>query len=306
VRIKPIPMWMKTIAAVAAVLIFAGIWILPPAVQVAFECRRGLMAQRDGRHSTAIKEYEQALQQSPNSAEISARLVISYFQNEKLDKCSEMLIRLQGKRLPEKLARQVNDIVEKLDSSYHESAGLTEAIGFYGQEELEVTASRLEAYLKDNETDVMGIFHLANISFDIGNGSKAEELYKKVLKLQPDFYSANLNLAAFYRLKGDYEKSEECCMKVLNVNKEHPQAFVSLSKLELARGAHKLGLEYAKRAYEYDGADLQIAANLCIAYDCNGMTAERDKLLKALQQKGFYDLTALQQIIYERGELLEF
>lgn len=288
------PVWMKTLAAAAAILIFAGIWILPPAIQAAFECRKGLEAQQDGRHSTAIREYEQALQRSPNSTEITARLAISYFQNEKMDKCSEMLVRLQGKRLPGKLAQQVNRIVEKLDSSYHESSELTEAIRLYGQEELEKTASRLDAYLKNNETDVMGYFHLANINMDIGNIKKAEELYNQVLKLEPEFYSANLNLGALYRLKGDYGRSEECCMRVLNANKEHPQALVSLSKLELARGDNKQGLEYAKKAYEYEGEDLQIAANLCIAYDHNGMSAERDKLFEDLQQKGFYDLTALQ------------
>lgn len=297
---KPIPIWMKTIAAAAAILIFAGIWILPPAVQAALEGRKGLEAQQDGRHSTAIKEYEQAMQSSPNSAEIAARLAVSYFQNEKMDKCSEMLIRLQGKRLPGKLARQVNDIVGKLDSSYHESSELTEVLRLYGQEELEKTASRLEAYLKNNETDVMGNFHLANIYLDIGNIKKAEELYNQVLKLEPEFYSAKLNLAALYRLKGDYESSEEWCMRVLNANKEHPQAFVSLSKLELARGDNNRGLEYAKKAYEYDGEDLQIAANLCIAYDHNGMAAERDKLFQTLQQKDFYDLTALQSELIDR------
>lgn len=285
---------MKTFAAAAAVLVIAGVLILPPVVQAAFECRKGLIAQRDGRHSTAIKEYEQALQRFPNSEEIAARLTVSYFQNEKMDKCSEMLIWLQGKRLEGKLARQINGIVEKLDSSYHESGELTEALRLYGQEELEKTASRLEAYLKNNEMDVMGIFHLANINLDIGNIKTAEELYNKVLKLEPEFYSADLNLAALYRLKGDYEKSEECCMRVLRSNKEHPQAFVSLSKLELVRGDSELGLEYAKKAYEYDDTDLQIIANLCIAYDHSGMTAERDKLFKALQQKGFYDLNALQ------------
>lgn len=293
--------WMKTFAAAAVILMLAGIWILPPAVQTAIECRKGLEAQLDGKHSTAIREYEQALQRSPNSAEIAARLAISYFQNEKMDKCGQMLIKLQGKRLPKKLAGQVNGIVEKLDSSYHESRELTEALRLYGQEELEKTASGLEAYLKNNETDVMGNFHLANINLDIGNIKKAEELYSKVLKLQPEFYSANLNLAALYRLKGDYVRSEACCMKVLDANKEHPQALVSLSKLELARGADKQALEYAEKAYEYNNEDLQIAANLCIAYDHNGMTAERDKLFEVLQQKGFNDLSTLQSsLIYNK------
>jgi len=293
---KLMPVWMKILAATAAALLTAGIWILPPALRAVFECGRGLEAQQEGRHSTAIKQYEQAQSRFPGSSAIAARLAISYFHNEKLDKCREMLARIEGRKLPGKLAGQVNDIVDKLDSTYHESGELVEVLKLYGREELEKTASRLEEYLDGNEKDVMGVFHLANINFDIGNYNAAEQLYKRVLELQPEFYSANLNLAAVYRAAGAFEKAEECCNKVLSMNKEHPQAFVALSKLELAQGDYRSGLEYARKACEYDGSDLQTAANLCIAYHYNGMTAERDELFEALRQKGYYDLTALQSV----------
>lgn len=286
----------KLIAVSAALLIFC-ILIFPSVIKAAIDCDRGRRAQQEGMHMTAIKEYERALERFPDSAAIIARLAVSYFHNEKIDKCRELLQRIAGRRLPAKLAGQVNDIVRKMDEMYYESGELLEALRLYGQEELERTASRLEAHLDKNKNDVMGIFHLANISFDMGKYNTAEMLYTRALGLQPEFHSANLNLAAVYRVTGNYEKSEECCQKVLGTNKEYPQAFIALSRLELQRGDYRLALEYAKKAYDLDNTDMQAAANLCIAYHYNGMAADRDKLYEALAQNNYNDLGALGAVI---------
>jgi tetratricopeptide (TPR) repeat protein len=237
------------------------------------------------------------LERFPESAAIIARLAVSYFHNEEIDKCKELLERIAGRRLPGKLADQVNSIVQRMDATYYESSELVEALRLYGQEELEKTASRLQSYLDKNKNDVMAIFHLANINFDMGKYGEAEILYTRALGLQPEFYSANLNLAAVYRMTGNYERAAECCNKVLGANKEHPQAFMALSRLELQRGDLKAGLEYSKMAYDFDNTDMQAAANLCIAYHYNSMYAERDKLYQALRQNDYHDLEALRSVI---------
>lgn len=296
---KPVPLWIKLLLPLSAAFIISGIFIFPSALKAGLNCEIGWKAQQEGRHSTAIKEYRQALQQFPDSTIIIARLAISYLYNERIDKCREMLDRIAGRKLHGKLVTQVNSIVEKMDSTYYESKELVEATRLYGQEEMEKTALKLEAYLDKNENDVMGIFHLANINFDIGKYGEAEELYIRAIKLEPEFYSLNLNLAAVYRETGRYEKAMECCNKVLSANKEHPQAFIALSKLELARGVYKSGLEYAERAYEYDNSDLQIISNLCIAYHYNKMTTNRDRLFETLKQKDYYDIAAMQVVFDE-------
>ncbi len=286
----------KLIAVSAALLIFC-VLIFPSAINAVIDCDRGRRAQEEGMHTTAIKEYERALERFPDSAVIIARLAVSYFHNEKIDKCRELLERLAGRRLPAKLAGQVNGIVQKMDETYYESSELLEALRLYGQEELERTASRLEAYMDKNKNDVMGIFHLANINFDMGKYSEAERLYTRALELQPEFHSANLNLAAVYRMTGDYEKAAECCERVLSSNKEYPQAFIALSRLELQRGDYRSALEYSKTAYDFDNTDMQAAANLCIAYHYNSMAADRDKLYEALTQNNYNDLEALRAVI---------
>lgn len=295
---KTVPLRISILLPALAALLISCTFVFSDTLEAGIACEKGWKAQQEGRHSTAIKKYEQALGQFPGSAVIAARLAISYFHNERIEKCTEMLNRIEGKKLPGKLVSQVNRIVEKLDSTYYESKELVEVLGLYGQEELEKTAFKLEIYLDKQKNDVMGNFHLANINYDIGKYDKAEELYIKVINLQPEFYSAYLNLSAIYRLTGRYEKAEECCRKVLTVNKEHPSAFVALSKLELERGDYKAGLEYAKMAYEYDEEDLQVISNLCITYHHNQMFADRDKLFEILRQKDYYDTAALQSMFY--------
>ena len=294
---KPVPLSIKILLPVLAALLISAAFIFPSVLKAGLACERGRKAQQEGRHSTAIREYGQAISQFPDSTVIIARLAISYFHNERIDECSELLDSISGRKLPDKLCSQVNGIVEKMDSTYYESKDLVESLKLYGQEELEKTALKLEKYLDKNSNDVMGIFHLANINFDIGEYADAEELYIRAIKLQPEFYSANLNLAAVCRETGRFEKAEEYCQKVLSSTKEHPQAFVALSKLEFQRNNHEAGLEYAEKAYEYESSDLQVISNLCIAYHYNKMNADRDKLYETLKQKDYYDIVALQSVI---------
>jgi tetratricopeptide (TPR) repeat protein len=293
---KPVPLWIKITLLLTAAVLISSILGAAYTVKAAIAYEQGRRAQQDGNHSTAIKEYEQALKQFPDSASIIAGLAISYFHNERIDECRGLLDRIEGREVSRSLSRQVNEIVDRMDSIYYESKELREALKLYGQEELEITSEKLEKYLDKNKNDVMGIFHLANINFDIGKYAEAEKLYIKINELQPEFYTAYLNLAAVYRETGQLEAAAECCKKVLNSNKEHPQAFIALSKIELEGNNYKAGLEYAEKAYEYDSSDLDIVSNLCLAYHYNKMTSDRDKLLEILKQSNYYDTAALQSV----------
>ncbi|MHB1392759.1 MAG: tetratricopeptide repeat protein [Clostridia bacterium] len=293
---KPVPLWIKLVLLFVMAVLVTSIIVFPSALKAVIAYERGWEAQKDGRHSTAIKEYEKVLQQFPESTSILARLAISYFYNERIDECSELLDRIAGKEVSGSLSSKVNGIVDKMDSIYYESKELGEALKLYGQEELEKTAEKVGKYLGTNKNDVMGIFHMANINLDMGRYSEAEKLYIRTIELQPEFYSAYLNLASVYRETGQLEKAVECCNKVLESNKEHPQAFIALSKIELAGNNTKAGLEYAKKAYEYDSGDLHIISNLCLAYHYNKMTVDRDKYFEILKQNDYYDITALQSV----------
>jgi tetratricopeptide (TPR) repeat protein len=292
---KSLALWMKLVIFLALVLIIA-ISIFPSYLKAAASYERGREAQREGRHSTAIKEYEQVLHQFPEAASVMARLAISYFHNERIGDCSVLLDRIAGKEVSGSLSRQVNEIVEKMDSIYYESRELGEALEQYGLEELEKTAGKLDKYLESRENDVMGLFHRANISVDLGKYQEAEKLYLRAIELQPEFYSAYINLAAVYRETGQLEKAEEYCSKVLGMNKEHPQAFVGLSKTAFAGNDAAAGLEYAEKAYSCDSGDMNIISNLSLAYHYNGMAEERDKYFEILRQNNYYDLPAMQQI----------
>ncbi|MGE5678013.1 MAG: tetratricopeptide repeat protein [Pseudomonadota bacterium] len=298
---KPVPIWAVILLPVLIALIMLCVFVLPESISGRLAAEQGKRAMDSGRYSTAIKKYEQALERFPDSGTIAAGLAVSYFQNEQMDKCRKMLGLIEGKRLPARLCSQVNEIIGLLDSTYHENSELASVLGRYGQEELELTAAKLEGYLAGNSTDVMGLFQLANINYDMGKYNEAEKLYIKAAGLAPGFYSVQLNLAAVYRITGRYSEAGECCRRVLAMNKEHPQAYVALSKLSLKQGSYKEALSSAMKAYEYDESDLQVLSNLCIACHFNGMTADRDRLLEVLKQKGYYDMPALQSILADNS-----
>lgn len=197
------------------------------------------------------------------------------------------------------LTQKVNQVVGKLKGMYFESSELSKAMELYGREELEKTSEKLSAHLNKHKTDALAMLYLANIYFDIGRYNEAAAFYEKAISLQPDFSTAYLNLAALCRERGEFEKAEQNCKKVLELNSELPQAYVSLSRIEFARNRNGTGLEYAKKAYEYGGGDMSVAANLCLAYHYNKMKEDRDKLLEQLKQKNYPYLAALQSV-FER------
>ena len=129
-------------------------------------------------------------------------------------------------------------------------------------------------------------------------------LYKKVIELQPDFYSAYLNQAAAYRKIYAYGRADEMCKVVLTANVESTQAICSMIITELARGQLIKALEIAKKAYENDSSDMELEAVLCMAYHSNGDNAESLRLLADLKIKKYFDYNNLQAVV--EGELFPF
>ena len=96
---KPVSLWIKLVLLFVIAVFITSIIVFPSALKAVIAYERGWNAQKDGRHSTAIKEYEQVLKQFPESTSILARLAISYFYNERIDECGELLDRIAGKEV---------------------------------------------------------------------------------------------------------------------------------------------------------------------------------------------------------------
>lgn len=298
----PVPLWIKAAVLLSMAVIIYSHTVLPSALKTGIAYERGNTAQKEKRHITAIREYETVIKRYPDFTPVLARLAISYFYSERIGECRELLEKMADREAPDGLAEEVNGIVKKLNDMYFESNELSEAFKLYGGEELEKTSVKLETYLEKHSSDVLGMLYLANTYFDIGRYNEAIELYRKAIGLQPEFSSAYLNLAAVYRETEEYDKAVESCQRVLELNEEHPQAYVSLARIEFERHRDSMGLDYAEKAYDYGGEDMNVAANLCLAYHYNNMPEERDRLFEILKQNKYYDLATLQEVF--EGKLL--
>lgn len=300
---RSVPKWAEAVVLILIAVTLYSFTILPSAVKTVIAYERGNNAQREKRHITAIKEYETVMSRYPDFTPVIARLALSCYYSERIDECRDYLERIAQREVPHELKDEINGIVKKLNEIYFESNELSEALMLYGQEEFEKTAEKLTAYLEKNNNDVLAMLHLANIYFDMEYYSEAAALYEKAIDIQPEFITAYLNLSTAYREMGEFDIAAECCEKVLKFNTEHPQAYVSLARVEFARYRDSEGLEYAEKAYEVDGEDLTVAANLCLAYHYNNMIPDRDKLFEKLKQKKYYDTATLQAVFEGKIEL---
>lgn len=96
--------------------------------------------------------------------------------------------------------------------------------------------SQLETAVKNNPTDTLSMRKLADFYASGHRPADAEELYNKILKVNPkraDIYFA-LSVLAF--IKKDFDKATEITNKVLAFDKNNTQALYNLGAIAATKG----------------------------------------------------------------------
>jgi len=88
----------------------------------------------------------------------------------------------------------------------------------------------------------------------LGNIKKAEEEFKKALKIEPEFYSAWINLSRIYREKGDYEQAE----KIINflIKENAPLVHSEKGYLYLAQNKPEHAMKEFEKAISLSPQDI--------------------------------------------------
>jgi len=90
---------------------------------------------------------------------------------------------------------------------------------------------KLEGYnnrLKENPEDLEALVFLANANFDIQRFEKAEALYLRILKIDPNNLHIRTDLASVYRHLGDSGKAVDTLRVVLSLNPNHEVALYNI------------------------------------------------------------------------------
>ncbi len=285
---RPIPLQIKITAIAFVLVIIVSLLKFPESIRIGIEYERGVRAEKSLKYVTAMRHFENAAKDFPDSDKIMVRLLSAYYENEKINEAYSTFDKLAGpspetKKMDKDLVTQVNVLMDKMDRYYSPSKELYDKLKTMKNPTSEEIVNTIKPFVDKNTKEVYGAYALADSYFEMNKFDEANAVLTKILASYPDFYSGQLLKAATLRELGQYDKSVECANEVLKHNSEDIGAFVTLSKIELKRKNNEKGLEYARQAYNLDNSDPYIISNLSLAYHYNNMIKERDDNFKTFQ-----------------------
>ena len=74
-------------------------------------------------------------------------------------------------------------------------------------------------------------FDLALKKLNSGNFKDAENIYKKILKTEPDHVGTHNNLGIIFTYSNKFEKAKKCFEKAIQINPNYADAYVNLGKI---------------------------------------------------------------------------
>lgn len=289
-----IPLQIKLVSVLLMALVIFSLSRFPHVIKIGVEFERGKQAEKASKYLTAVKHYEKAIKEYPESDEILVRLYVSYYQNQNIDAAYNVFDQIIGemdsnKTMKNELVSEVNEITRKLDMYYIPSEEVYNRIIDMQNPSTEQLVTVLKSFVDKDEDEVYAAYYLASLYFDLNRFNEATEVLSKVLTKNKDFYAAYLLQSATYRELGKYDEAIEIAGKVIENNVEDISAYLTLSKIELKRKNNVKGLEYAKYAYELDTEDSYTIANLALAYHYNNLLDERDRYYNIYQNSNSRD-----------------
>lgn len=176
------------------------------------------------------------------------------------------------------------------------SRELNEIAKIYEQGDSKTAAERLTGYVAKNPKDDLAWTILGNAYMDLDELDKAEDAYKKGLKVNSRQFKALTGLGIVSRKQGKYDQAMKYYKQALEIDPKYAEAYASMVVIALKQEKDKDALTYAEKAYDLDDGNPVILANLAIAYHYNGMYKERDKMTKKAKKAGYKKIDVLEQI----------
>ena len=106
----------------------------------------------------------------------------------------------------------------------------------------------------------------SQILLEAGKIDRAEELLSTTIRNQPDFAEAWNRLAVLYYVQGEYEKSRDKCLQVVQLNPIHFGAWHGLGLCQAALGNYRYAIEAFEKALEILPYSLE---NKKLILECN-------------------------------------
>lgn len=289
----PVPVPVKIFALIVLLVFTFSMLSFPKSLKAGIAYERGLRAESEKKFIRAANEYQKVVEIFPNSFIACGKLFVTHVKNHNFDQAAEVFAMIEGKESKDSdeivVIDEANEALEFLDGFFSFSDALYEIVE--RNESLESTSKSLKQYVDQNPLDHWGHYYYAQVLFDLKLYEAAKAEYLKAVELKPEIHEFRLGAAAAYRQTGEISKAIEQCNIVLSENAEFPEAFVSLSKIDLKCRRYDDALENAKKAFAYESTNPNAIATLALACHFNKMDDQRDELLNILldYDKEYYD-----------------
>lgn len=301
----PVPGSIKIFALALLVIFIISMLFFPKSLKAGIAYERGLRAENEKKYITAANEYQKAVDIFPNSFIACGKLFVAHVKNYNFEQADAVFAMIEDKESNDsdevKVIDEANEAIDFLNDYFNISDELM--LMMQNNESLDTNCEALRDYTIQNPDDFWGHYLYAQALFDLTQYESAKAEYLKAVELKPEIHEFRLGAAAAFRQTGEFDKAIEQCNIVLSENAEFPEAFVSLSKIDLKRKRYSDALKNAEKAFGYDNTNPNTIATLALAYHYNNMDSQCDELMDTLRDYDDYYYEYARDIINGESDL---
>lgn len=115
---RPLPRWIIATTALVGCVLAVAFLLFPASLSAGVAFERGQRAEASHNYREAMTQYEKVVRRFPNSTPALGRLCVAAFRAGQYDLAAAAVDRLEGRKTSEKLADEINPIVEQLSDIF--------------------------------------------------------------------------------------------------------------------------------------------------------------------------------------------
>lgn len=242
----------------------------------------GAALLRQGEHEEAIKILMPTLEDGKAGSVIFALLGSAHMKLGKYEEGTDFFARAveanpEEGRLKTQLAlsklasgdsesaiENLEEILEKDPNSKQASVFLT--LISLRQQEFAKALENADRIIEQSKENPIGYNLKGTAYVGLGNPVEARKNFKKALDLNPDYHSANINLAQLAIKEKDEEAAALIYKKILKSNKDHVSAILGLAKISRNKRDYENTRNYLNQAMKADPKRIDVRVQLSEIY----------------------------------------
>jgi len=277
-----IPVWIWIFAGGIAVIMLFSLFTLPRSISLGIHLEKGKKAVEAKMFNTAEKEFSKVLVKVPGNIEAEGNLLIAAFYNMDYETFNTQLKKLRDVKFEDKtLLDEIDKVMLKAEGYVTNDTLEDFKKGF--PDEAHIPDTAWEGYVRRHEEDRYAAQEYAALLYDRKEYHRCDSLLDIILGSDYDYFPALMLGVNVRRDIGNLTGAMAYVDRILTINHESSWGLSARARTLLRQKKIKPGLDLALKLYDTDKQDVYAMSTLILAYHFNGLTAERDALIKKAQ-----------------------